>query len=103
MNYFPNATELTFIDGFSFHHLSVATILNRIIPLQQLTKLAIKFHHLSFRKLIELLYFTPNIHTLTFRSMSLSESHHESGDTNETFQLVSKINVITNVTCNIEG
>ncbi|CAF2043339.1 unnamed protein product [Rotaria magnacalcarata] len=98
MNYFPNVTELTFEDGFSTNSHSFSTILNRIIPLKQLSKLVLECHHISFMKLIELLRFTPNIHTLVFQSMPFYRDDYMSIQHNETFQLVSTTNKITNVT-----
>jgi len=97
-NYFSNATELTFKDCFSPTRASVATILNRIISLKQLTKLVIECHRFSFKKMIELLHFTPSIHTLVFESMPFYKSDYTSIEQSETFQLVSMTNIITDLT-----
>ena len=98
MNHFPNATELTFEDGFSTTRHSFSMILSRIVPLKQLSKLVLECHHFSFMKLIELLCVTPNIHTLVFQSMPFYRDDYMSIQNNETFRLVSTTNKITNVT-----
>lgn len=100
MQYFPNAIELTFRKDFTSTCASVSTILNRIVPLQQLTKLAIECHYFSFKKMIELLCYTPNIRTLKFKSMPSYQKANDytSVEQMETFRLVSNTNNITNVT-----
>ena len=98
MNSFPNATELHFKDGFSTSCPSVAILLDRIIPLKQLTKLVIECHHFSFKKMIDLLCFTPNICTLIFQSMPFYKDDHLLIEENETFRRVSDTNTITNIT-----
>jgi hypothetical protein len=97
-HYFPNAAELTLKDGFSTTRSSLAFILNRIIPLNQLTKLVIECHHFSFKKLIELLRFTPHLHTLIFKSMPFYKNDYMSIEESETFRVVSNTNMITEVT-----
>ena len=64
VNYFPNVTDLTFDDNFDAPRHSLGPTFNRILPLLQVTKLAIQSYDFKFEKLIELLCFTPNIHTL---------------------------------------
>jgi hypothetical protein len=98
MNYFPNATELTLEDGFSTTRNSIGTILSRIIPLKQLTKLVIECHYFSFMKMIDLLSHTPNIHTLIFESMPFYRNDFISIEQSETFRFVSSTNNITDVT-----
>jgi hypothetical protein len=98
VNYFPNATELTFEDGFSTTRDSIETNLNRIIPLKQLTKLVIECHHFSFIKMIDLLSFTPNMHTLIFTSMLFDTNDYMSIEQSETFRFVSNTNMISDVT-----
>lgn len=97
-NYFPNVIELTFKEGFSTSRTSLPTILHDIIPLKQLTQLIIQCHHFSFKKIIDLLRFTPNIHTLTFESMPFYKDDYASIEQSESFQLISNINTITHVT-----
>ncbi|CAF0925380.1 unnamed protein product [Rotaria sp. Silwood1] len=98
VNYFPNATELTFESGFSTTHESIANMLRRIIPLEQLSILVLECHYFSFIKLIELLRFIPNIDTLIFKSMPFYRNNCISIQQTETFRLVSNKNRITNVT-----
>jgi hypothetical protein len=93
-------------DGFSTTRNSIGTILSRIIPLKQLTKLVIECHHFSFIKMIDLLSFTPNIHTLIFESMPFYRNDYISIEQSETFRFVSNTNMITDVTfkerCSLE-
>jgi len=102
MNYFPNATELIFNDVFSTHPASVTTILNRIIPLKQLTKLVIKCDRFSVQKMIKILCCASQIHTLVLKSMPCSRKQNDytSIEESKDFKLVSNKNTITNVTCN---
>ncbi|CAF3881052.1 unnamed protein product [Adineta steineri] len=86
------------IDNFT----SSFWIKRRIIPLKQLTKLVVESNPLPLTKLIELLRCTPHIHTLVLKSMSLYGVNYNSIQQNQSFQLVSNTNTITNVTCNGE-
>ncbi|CAF4221407.1 unnamed protein product [Rotaria sordida] len=71
LNYFPNATNLTLSHSFNKSIDETIINLNRILPLIQLTKLSIDCDGFSFDKVIELIHFTPNIHTLKVYSMNL--------------------------------
>ncbi|UJR13138.1 hypothetical protein I4U23_000162 [Adineta vaga] len=91
LHYFPNVTKLTVEDAFSAAVCrSFTTNLNRILPLQQLQTLNIKCNHLSLSKIMNILSSTPNVHTLTFQTMSLYKE-------SEIFQSVSKTNRVINV------
>jgi len=68
-DYFPNVTELTLSNSFQEDHCSLSNDLNRVLPLIQLTKLNINSEHFCFTELIELLCFTPNIHTMKIASI----------------------------------
>ncbi|CAF1407883.1 unnamed protein product [Adineta steineri] len=100
--YFPNATTLTLQNKLSNTHNLFSFNLSRIIPLKQLTKLVVESNPLPLTKLIELLRCTPHIHTLVLKSMSLYGVNYNSIQQNQSFQLVSNTNTITNVTCNGE-
>lgn len=103
-NYFPNATELVFSDVLSAGRTSIATTLSRIVPLKQLTKLVIQCCHFSFRKIVRILRFAPNIHTIELRTMACYQKKNDytSIEQSEDFQLVSQTNAITHVTCDSE-
>ncbi len=98
VNYFSNATKLTFENNFSTTRDSIPTTLNRIIPLKQLTQLVIKCHHFSLVRLIELLSSTPNIHTLIFESMPFYKNDYTTIQENENFRLLSSTNIMRDVT-----
>lgn len=106
MNYFPNATELTFESSLPTIRDSIENILNCIIPLKQLSKLAFECHRFSFTKLIQLLRFTPNVDTLELASMRFYGEDYISIQQSEDFRLLSNENRITKVmveeTCRLE-
>ncbi|CAF4187706.1 unnamed protein product [Rotaria sordida] len=96
-NYFPNATQLTIKHDLETFPHSISTILNRIVPLVQLTKLIfIDSYDIPFEQLIELLYFTPNLHTLKYGVIVFNEMNSKLIQQNETFQYVSMTNKIKN-------
>jgi len=97
-NYFPNTTELTLGNGFSTTRDSIASILNPIIPLKQLTKLVIQCHYFSFIRVMDLLRNSPNIQTLILESMPLYKKDRILIQQSETFRLLSNTNTITDVT-----
>ncbi|CAF3869536.1 unnamed protein product [Rotaria sp. Silwood1] len=96
--YFPNVIALTIDDDFTKSCDSFSTILGNIIPLKQLTKLIIESSQFSFREIIELLCFMPNIHTLIFLSMPKFKGKYHIIKPSEKFQLLSNINTITDMT-----
>ncbi|CAF1179612.1 unnamed protein product [Rotaria sordida] len=98
VNYFQNATKLTLSHSFAASRVWLRIILEHIIPLKQLTTLVIDYDALSFGQLIKLLRFTPNIHTLTFKSRSIQKSNSMLIQQNQTFRLISNTNTITHVT-----
>ena len=106
-NYFPNTTKLTFDGDFYIIYNSLSTILTRIIPLQRLRKLVINCPSFSFIKLIELLSLTPNVHTLILPCVICYRDGYMSIERSKAFRLVSKNNMITNVTlesnCTLEN
>ncbi|CAF1367157.1 unnamed protein product [Rotaria sordida] len=98
-NYFPNVTELTLICKSIYENqIRLSSILNSILPLKQLTKLIFDIYHYRLTTIIELLYFTSNIHTLVLNCTSLCEaSFIFILQYNKNFQLISKINKIFNL------
>ncbi|CAF3679157.1 unnamed protein product [Rotaria sordida] len=100
MGNFRNATELTLFETFNICRNSIVTDLSRIIPLKQLSTLSLDYHHLSFKKVIELLGSTPRLHTLKLNSISLFRLDPASIQQNPIFSIVSITNTIKNVTIN---
>ncbi|CAF1483193.1 unnamed protein product [Adineta steineri] len=90
---FANATKLTLYVDFD---------LNRIFPLKKMTRLSIKCCRFSFEKLIQLLQYTSNVHTLKLDSILLYRNTPNSIQQNPLTRLVSEINMITKVTINKE-
>jgi hypothetical protein len=99
---FTNITELTLSDSFLLLRDPLVNNLNRIIPLKQLTKLTLQCHRLHFEQLIELLHFTPTVHTLNVESVLLYGMNSASIQENNLFELVSNTNTITNLTIDKE-
>jgi hypothetical protein len=95
--YFPNTTELTIYDYIDQSFDSISATLDRIIPLIQLTKLNIQCQNFCFGKVIDLLYFSPNIQTLILNSISHTKINALSIQQSITFQSVSNTNKILNV------
>jgi hypothetical protein len=99
---FTNATELTLSGKFEVPRDPLVSNLNRIIPLKQLTKLTLECHRLPFEQLIELLHFTPTIHTLNLDSVLLYRMDSVAIQQNNLFQFVSNTNIVTNLTIDKE-
>lgn len=93
-NYFPNATELTFMYGIE----KTIDNFNQILPLIQITKLHITCIDFKFDVVIDILKFIPNICTLTVDSVLFLKTECTTIENNEIFQLVSNTNVIQNFT-----
>ena len=96
--FFPSAAKLTSEGEFSITRDSIVNMFNGIILLKQLTKLVNKCNHFSFIKMMELLCFTPNVHTLLLKSMPFNGNVYTSIRQSETFRLAFSISTITNVT-----
>ena len=100
-NYFPYATELTLsYDDVSVDRNHPLIILNDIVPLKQLTKLNINIESFPLKRMIELLYSTSNIHTLTIKDVCFSKEELLSIQQSETFRKVSITNKIKNLIIN---
>jgi hypothetical protein len=69
--HFPNATELTLIESFNASRHSLLNTLRPSIPLEQLSKLTLRCHRIPFEQILELLHFTPNMHTLALDTILL--------------------------------
>jgi hypothetical protein len=96
--YFPNAIEL----NLSFKSINenenyLSVILNRILPLKQLTKLVFDISHYRSKIIFQLLQSTSNIQTLILNCTSLCQSSFILIQQYQTFQFVSKTNQIINL------
>ncbi|CAF0858351.1 unnamed protein product [Adineta steineri] len=96
--YFPNVTKLTIFPYSNRTCHSLSTVLDQIIPLIQLTELIINYPKFCIGKLVELLYYSPNIRTLLLHSISFDKISSVSIQESQTFEIVSKKNRITNIT-----
>lgn len=99
--YFPNATELVLKHDLSTTRSSFVSVLDRIVPLKQLTVLVIERDRFAFQNIIQILRFTPNVHTLKFQSTFRYEKNNDLASIKESedFQSVSDTNVIRNISC----
>jgi hypothetical protein len=95
-NYFPNAIELTIKHKFNTPDYSIDITLNRIVPLQKLTKLVIEYCEFTFEQIVHLISFTPNLHTLKICLLSINKRTMQSFEESEIFRNVSTINKIKN-------
>ncbi|CAF4184447.1 unnamed protein product, partial [Rotaria sp. Silwood2] len=99
LKYFPKATEVTVCNYSSIDSNWFAN--NKIqcsIPLAQLTNLTINTYSIHLHVIVDMLQFTPNIHTLILTLMKTWPREFSSLQESETFQLVSNQNKIKNLT-----
>ena len=95
---FPNVTELRFEYRFTTSRTSLVSLLDRILPLKQLTKLVLKCTHFHFKKIIDLLDRAPRVNTLEFQSMPWFRDKYLSIEQTEKFRRISETNIITYIT-----
>jgi len=95
--YFPNVTELTLLDYSNENVPSISIMLDRIMPLTNLYKLSVHCREFSIRKLIELLYYSPNIHTLIINSISSPIQDSILIQQTQTFRKIVNKNKIKNI------
>ncbi|CAF1379616.1 unnamed protein product [Rotaria sordida] len=101
VNYFPNVNELSIKNEFKTSGDSIIAILHRMIPLRQLTKLVIESHLFPMEDIINLLRFTPNVHTLSLNLYILDDFNINSNKQKEICQYVLKKNKIQNLILNL--
>ncbi|CAF3824035.1 unnamed protein product [Rotaria sordida] len=95
--YFPNVNQLTLFNHSNNTLYSIPTILDQTIPLVKLFKLCINCHQFCIGKLMQLLYFSPNVHILIINSISLTKISSTSIQQTQTFQIICKKNKIINL------
>jgi len=96
--YFPHVTKLTIFPHSNRTYHSLSTVLDRIIPLVQLTDLIVNYPKFCVGRLVELLYYAPSIRTLTVHSISFHKITSPSIQESQAFETASKKSRITNVT-----
>ncbi|CAF2646192.1 unnamed protein product [Rotaria sp. Silwood2] len=101
VNYFPNVNELSIKNKFKTSGDAIIAILHRMIPLRQLTKLVIESHLFSMEDIINLLRFTPNVHTLSLNLYILDDFNINSNKQKEICQYIFKKNKIQNLILNL--
>lgn len=98
MKYFPNVTQLTICCNFTLDDNYFNIIyLKDLIPLNQLTKLTIEYYHSSFTKILQLISYTHNLHTLIMNSVSFEKLNLSLFEHHEIYQLVSQTNNIKQI------
>ncbi|CAF1523883.1 unnamed protein product [Rotaria sp. Silwood1] len=102
VNYFPNVNELSIKNKFKTSGDSIIAILHRMIPLKQLTKLVIESHLFPMEDIMNLLRFTPNVHTLSLNLYILDNFNINSNKQKEICQYVLKKNKIQNLILNLK-
>ncbi|CAF1414823.1 unnamed protein product [Rotaria sordida] len=96
-NYFPNTTQLTITNNFETLDDLFPIILNRIIPVKNLTKIVIESFSFPLEQIINLIRFTPNLHTLKFYLIFLKKIKTNIIEQSQIFQYISKTNKIKNL------
>ena len=94
---FPNVLEVFFEHGSFISYRSLVCILNRIIPLKQLTKLVFQSTVFSFHTIVDLLGSTPEVRTLILQSTHCFTDSDLSIEQTEQFRRISETNMITNI------
>lgn len=74
--------------------------LNRVVPLQQLTKLMIDYYDFPFEQIVHLIRFTPQLHTLKIYLLSINRKAMIALQENPFFREVSSINRIKHLEVN---
>ncbi|CAF1437534.1 unnamed protein product [Adineta steineri] len=105
-NYFPNTTKLSFTSDWTPKGNFIDSILPRIISLKQLTEIVVEDVPIYFMDLVKLLSVAVNLHTLKFDYISIDEINPVTIQQDVIFQLVSKTNVVKDLTstydCSLE-
>ena len=95
---FPNAIAVCF-ESVSFTSCpSLTSLLHRIIPLKQLTKVTFKDTKFPLEKLVDCLESTPQVRTLVLRSIVCSTDDNLLIEQNEKFRRISQTNLIQHIT-----
>ena len=97
---FPNAKELCFTCGLSITCPKLANLLNRIAPLTKLTKMVFQYPAPPVEKILDLLDYTPQLHTLVFQSVHWLTRKHLLVEQSEKFRRIVKTNVIAHIIYN---
>ncbi|CAF3283472.1 unnamed protein product [Rotaria sp. Silwood2] len=97
LNYFPNVNQLSIKAKSKNRNKPIIAILQRIVPLKQLTTLFIEYYDLSVEDLIKLLYCAPNVHTLHLVELPSNFTDLELIKENEISKYVSNMNKIENL------
>ena len=97
-SHFPNVTKLTLICNYLGSNGPFISDVGRIVPLTQLKSLVIDEQDICISQLIEILSFSPNIHSLKFSSMFFLDFHPLSIEQTEMVRQISMKNKITELT-----
>jgi len=94
---FPYATKLTLTGGYAAEFPLWITNLSSIISLAQITELVLDYDYLFMNKLLILLQYLPNIHSLTIPQSAIIQSHDLTEDEIKIICKLSKTNCIKKV------
>ncbi len=98
--YFPNVTKLSLSDEFNPRRKSRIIDLNRMLSLRYLNELILDCHRFPLEQIIELLSFTPNVHTLKLDAILLYGTKSSLIQQTDLFRLVSSANTVSHLTIN---
>ena len=96
-HYFPKITKLTLSVSFKDTDVSLPVIFKTILPLKQLTTLAIDHSNVCIGQVLKLLTASPNVQTLILDEQSDSEIEALLKEPSESFRLLSEKNKITTI------
>jgi hypothetical protein len=103
VKYCPNATQLSIRNYSKTSNNSIAISVTQILPLEQLSQLNIYYKDFDFKQLLELLRFTPNLHTIKYFSSFFNGIDLKSIQQTDIFQYVLNTNKIKRLEIHREG
>lgn len=98
LTYHPNVNEVDIFDPCYASYMSISSILDPVISLTNIVRLNINYAEFCIGKLIELLYFSPNVHTLKLNSISFKKIDSNSIQKSDAFNTILNKNKIINLT-----
>lgn len=99
-NYFPHATELTLKNYFTIPDTSLPITLNRVVPLGRLTKITIDYYDFPFEQIVDLIRFTPHLHTLKIHFLTINGKAMKALQSMAVFREISSNNRIEHLQVN---
>ena len=95
---FSNVTQVTLSSRFNLKRNTFLNDFSHLISLRNLTELTLNCDRFHFEQILELLSYSPNIHTLNLNTLSLGRTKSTVIQQTDLFRLVSNTNMISHLT-----